>query len=352
MLPLTCSGSGNVRAYKHRHFEFPRRVETDCLQNCCAQVGSAVLLQFLVGPLTILAGIRYRFSRLVSFFSSGCSLLHLFTGRRHAGYQLVQPFRGGPVFVSAQAFGWSVYGFSSFVSIAALVNVNDSSHITGEYTTLGFLGFGAQAVLNFSLDFFRTEEDTASSRQVQPSSYRRGWLLWNNTATVASLCISVLSVSLSLACDCWRQHPMSSIAVYLLIGGNTLAAALTHTANGLEGYANWMPFAGGFEFVLLQAFGWFLLALFYQCALFLPAWNDPGYSHLLLLPHSIVGCVGLTGNLLLSLSLARFEANPDKISLAKEWSPALLAFNREAVYSPSLSLFFGILFTLWSGQGV
>ena len=228
-----------------------------------------------------------------------------------------------------------VYAFSVACAVVVYGNLNDLTHITGEFTALGVLGFGATSVLNFSIEFYSSKE----SESAESSPQRL--LLWNRT-TVASLCISTLSASLFIMCEAYRSHPYAPSMIHLAVIGNTLAAGLTHLVNGLEGYQKWMPFSGGFQFTLIQAFGWFFLAFFYQSVICLPAPQDKDFMHLKGII-SLVGGTGLTGNLLLLFSLSRFNASdlrePAPGSPGASWDLQRdLAFNREAVYALSITI--------------
>ncbi|GAB5363883.1 hypothetical protein AAMO2058_000921500 [Amorphochlora amoebiformis] len=248
-----------------------------------------------------------------------CGVGHLTGKRMYRTFQIWQPFKGGKNFVLMQVFGWTSVGFWIVVMLVVGLSPRAALNTLGLVSTLGVWGHLNCAFLIYSQQFF---EETPVDSQVSisiaitiPSSKKRQVAaavkqmehllqsLDNTPSGTSSLtekllatlkqeletsrrqpenvlffgisaeeAVSVLLLTFSFACfvvaDIMRVSTLAEwCALPFAVGCacGLFSIAWTHLLCGptrnVRGYTLFMPFQGGFPFIIFQALGWTLFGL-------------------------------------------------------------------------------------------
>jgi acetyl esterase/lipase len=192
-------------------------------------------------------------------------------------WNFFQPFEGSQVFQLHQALGWTLYGICLLAISFTVVDLNGGRHPKGETTLIGIIGLVSQLLLSHSFNFFSPSTVKAQRRKKivehENDLIKRTTLL-QNPRTWISVLLTVVSTVVLFFAD---EQESSSGAVFLgrlATAGHLCAAFVTHILIGvvnLPNYRIFMPFSGGYEFLLLQSFAWLFVGILANVSLLLPA---------------------------------------------------------------------------------
>lgn len=228
------------------------------------------------------------------------------SGRKLKGWHMFQPFAGGTAFVVAQAQGWTAYGTALLAQIVLLRNPDASR---GLFTVPAGTVLLAHEALSYSLGLFEPSTFTTSSGKAFSGS------------SAGAAAVALGAAALLIGADVLRSQPAhASLAQTLLMCGTAavaVAAAIT-IAVGRRRYGTayrvFQPFAGGPEFILLQAIGWTLCGV---ALLVLGTCVHVGARNVQvdgLLPGAVIAALFAHGSLIASTS--RFVP-PSRVTAAK-----------------------------------
>ncbi|KAJ9451587.1 Diacylglycerol O-acyltransferase 2 [Diplonema papillatum] len=229
----------------------------------------------------------------------------------HDGYRLIQPFAGGIRFVVLQALSWLFYALTVVVLVGAVYYGEDAA---GWLSGGGVLGILSQVMMASSLHMFVAPEGKPTALEDPCSPCRKYYkacsvsslqlndgldepmdLLASSVDTPAAsasflnvpeehqpteqmekmdnfaelvtmnvililvmACLSAISELFGLALPALLSLIVTCVTVFLThgLGGNLL---------GLDGWKFFQPFAGGTQFVIMQAIAWMLFSISLLC---------------------------------------------------------------------------------------
>ena len=192
-------------------------------------------------------------------------------------WNFFQPFEGSQIFQLHQALGWTLYGLCLLAISFTVVDLNGGRHPRGETTLIGVVGLVSQLLLSNSFHLFSPAIVKAQRKQKDADHandlLKRATLL-ENPRTWASVGLTVISTVLLLWADELIEQSSTVLFGRLAIAGHLCAAFVTHILIGVQklpDYRVFMPFSGGFAFLLLQSFAWLFVGILANVSLLLPA---------------------------------------------------------------------------------
>eukprot|EP00300_Choanocystis_sp_HF-7_P009590 c16519_g2_i2.p1 GENE.c16519_g2_i2~~c16519_g2_i2.p1 ORF type:complete len:1428 (+),score=267.78 c16519_g2_i2:25-4308(+) len=238
-----------------------------------------------------------------------CAMTVLAGSWRFPGtFSLFQPFCGGNAFVLLQVIGWTLCGSAVVLCLVACVNVAlITSPIESDLenwlplSNLGFVGFFANLVLNFSIPRFSPDDS-----KVVLEHRGNGRLV--QTLRVSSL-LALGSICALCGADATKLRAfhtvMGAVGLLAMVAG----AVVTHVSAAvhLAGYRLYAPFQGGFVCVVLQALGWTLFGIALDIGLSLLF--SPLAPLRITLALSATGLIGCFAQGLLIASVLSFDAS-------------------------------------------
>ena len=249
------------------------------------ELATALVIQASAAALTFLAGLR-----------------------SHPSFRLWQPFVGGPAFVLLQALGWILVTIGLVMGLMVLHNISSAAMVFGGCAALGLSNLFALGVLNVSIPHFAVPPSTAAvaagpalSPPVTTFHVCRGPRIYlAGILTALGLGMVVWSDILAFSPDQGASSSPRLVSAAVLCF--VVASALVHWQGrcAFPTYRWWMPFQGGYRFVLLQGLGWLFVAVSIDLLLVFQL-VDQG------LELTGVGALAVLGQVVLIASLGHFE---------------------------------------------
>ena len=192
-------------------------------------------------------------------------------------FNFFQPFVGSQIFQLHQALGWTLYGLCLLAISFTVVDIKNGRHPRGETTLIGVIGLVSQLLLSGSLTLYSPSVVKVQRKQ-KHAEYEIDLLkrttLIQNPMTKLSIGLTIISTILLIRADDLIEASSTILFVRLATAGHLSAAFITHILIGVQKiphYRVFMPFSGGFAFLLLQAFGWILIGIFTNISILFPS---------------------------------------------------------------------------------
>ena len=176
---------------------------------------------------------------------------HALGGMMHPSYRLWQPFGGGAVHVSAQAFGWMMYSVSFVLDWVFVFNREQPLGLDAVIRWLP-LGVLSQIILWLSVVYYKVDDLVALSARASAASGERR----------AAIALAVAGGFADALAEYARAAGVGSqfakLTLFCGFALLVLAAAVSQRAGirAFKTFRAWQPFRGGRSFVLLQLSGW------------------------------------------------------------------------------------------------
>lgn len=196
-----------------------------------------------------------------------------------SSWNFFQPFEGSQIFQLHQALGWALYGLCLLAISFTVVDLNGGRHPKGETTLIGVIGLVSQLLLSHSFNFFspsivKAQRKYKTGEVAKAEAFIKRTSLLKDPRSWIAVVLTIISTVALICVDEQHSTVFAILLGRLAIAGHFCAAFVSHVLLGvgkIPNYRLFMPFSGGFAFLLLQSFAWLFFGILVNISLLLPA---------------------------------------------------------------------------------